>query len=111
MVKISIQKIHREIRDFGSFCFGLILLLIIQGLYTYHPRSVKTISTSFYNAKMRLEIKAGLFFQRFSSAPRAKMRRKIEFNAKFLEFSEKSEKTVRWPDPGLTQGGGPYHQI
>ena len=32
----------------------------------------------------------GLFFQRFSSAPRAKMRRKIEFNAKFLEFSEKS---------------------
>ena len=32
----------------------------------------------------------GLFFQRFSSAPCAKMRRKIEFNKKFLEFSEKS---------------------
>ena len=34
--------------------------------------------------------KPGLFFQRFSSALRAKMRRKIEFNEKFLEFSEKS---------------------
>ena len=37
-----------------------------------------------------IEFKSGLFFQRFSSAPRAKMRRKIEFNEKFLEFSEKS---------------------
>ena len=32
----------------------------------------------------------GLFFQRFSSAQRAKMHRKIDFNEKFLEFSEKS---------------------
>ena len=33
---------------------------------------------------------SGLFFPRLSSALRAKMRRKIEFNKKFFEFSEKS---------------------
>ena len=33
--------------------------------------------------------KAGLFFQRFSTALRAKNRRKIEFSEKFFEFSQK----------------------
>ena len=35
-------------------------------------------------------ITSGLFLQRFSTAARARIRRKIEFSKKFLEFSKNS---------------------
>ena len=58
-----------------------------------HSTPVQTILETkakfVFQAGFYCGFKAGLFFQRFSTALRAANRRKIEFSEKFLEFSEK----------------------